>query len=477
MTGKHPRQPSGFSLRALVGAGFAVVALILGLATASVVINLQSFSDRSERLLSSGVATTRLIEQLAERITEVERAARQYSVVGSPNLLQIYREREQALLETMSTLETSNSVSSLAPALQELRVVLDRIEATLGAPLAAAEMSRRFATMNSITQRTRDLAQARFDTELVLLRNAVARLRTAMVALTGAIIAATLLAAFAFARLISRPMREITASINQLGRADLESPIQVSGPSDLQAIGVSLDWLRQRIGELEAQKSTFVRHMSHELKSPLANIRAGVDLLKEDGAAGGDMQEIAAIVERNATRLQRQIDDLLAYAGWQDVRPPQQPTTMKLHVLIDKVVADQAPAARARQIEVRANLQPLTLTGDEGQVLSMIDNLVGNAIKYSPDNGVVNLRLNKVDGTAIIEVEDTGPGIAENLRERVFEPFFRGPEAAAGSGTGTGIGLSLASAAAKAHGGEIEVLDSHGGARLLVTLPLDGGGH
>jgi two-component system, NtrC family, sensor histidine kinase GlrK len=465
---------SGFSLRALVGGGFTIVGIFLGIAVIFAIGSLQSLVERSEELLNSGVATTRLIEQLAERITEVERAARQYTVVGSPDLLQIYRDREQALLRTLTTIEARDDVSALMPILQELRVLLEGVRLATEIPPAARQHTVSFSEMNDVAQRVRQVAQGTFETDLARLQTGVARVRTALIALTAAIVAAALLAALAFARLVNRPIREITSSIDHLGRAELESPIQVSGPRDLQAIGNSLEWLRKRIVELETEKSSFVRHMSHELKSPLSNIRAGVDLLKDNDPNAADKQEIISIVDRNVIRLQRQIDDLLRYAGWQDAQPPQLPVPVRLDVLIEKSVADQAPEARSRDISVCTKLTPLTLVGGESQIRSIMDNLIGNAIKYSPDHGVVEVRLTRQGEAAVIEVEDQGPGIPGDLRERVFEPFFRGPAAA--TKRGTGIGLSLAAAAARAHGGAIEVLDKQGGARLQAVLPLAGSG-
>jgi two-component system, NtrC family, sensor histidine kinase GlrK len=465
---------SGFSLRMLVGGGFVIVGIFLGIAVIFAVGSLQMLVERSERLLSSGVATTRLVEQLAERITEVERAARQYSVVGSPDLMQIYRDREQALSRTLATFEAREDVSALMPILQELRVLLEGVGLALEIQPARREDSVSFSAMNEVAQQARQVVQREFDSDLARLQNGVARVRTALIALTAAVVASALLAAFAFARFVGRPIREITSSIDHLGRADLESPIQVSGPRDLQDIGNSLEWLRKRILELETEKSSFVRHMSHELKSPLSNVRAGVDLLKDDDPQAESKQEIISIVDRNVIRLQRHIDDLLRYAGWQDAQPPQLPVPVRLDVLIEKSIADQAPEARSRHISVCTELKPLTVVGGESQIRSIMDNLIGNAIKYSPDYGVVEVRLTRQGESAVIEVEDEGPGIPGELRARVFEPFFRGP--AAGTKGGTGIGLSLAAAAARAHGGAIEVLDKQGGARLQAVLPLAGSG-
>lgn len=463
-------QPSGLSLRALVGGGAVVVAICLGLAASYAIGSLERLGDQSERLLASGVDTTRLIEQLADRITDVERTARQYAVLGTPNQARIYQDRRNALLATMEALTARDDVPSVNPALQELRVLLDRIENNLAPTANAQAAGDAFAAMNAIAQRVRDVAQARFDSELSGLQRGVERVRTALLALTVAIVVAALLAALAFARLVSRPVRQITTSIDALGRAELERPVRIAGPRDLQAIGASLDWLRLRIRDLEAQKSSFVRHMSHELKSPLANIRAGIELLREEAGEDAGWRDTADIVERNATRLQRQIDDLLSYAGWQDTQPPQQPRPVALRAMVEQSVQEQTFEARNRGITVATTLANVTLTADPGQLRAVVDNLIGNAIKYSPDGGRVDITLARRGDEIALDVQDQGPGIPAELRERVFEPFYRGPAAA--TTAGTGIGLSLALTAARANGGSIDIVDSERGAHLRATLPL-----
>ncbi len=464
-------QPSGLSLRAIVASAFIVVAVCLGLAVSFAIASLQQLGQQSQRLLENGVNTTRLIEQLADRITEVERTARQYTVVGSPNLLQIYRDRRKALSDTTAALEQRDDVPALVEPIKRLNRLLGQIEASLTTPTPTTGANTdAFAAMNDIARQARILAQGRFDRELARLQDGVRRLRTAMIALTAAVVAAALLTVLGFSTLVSRPMRQITASIDALGRAELDTPVQVTGPRDLQSIGISLDWLRRRIRDLEAQKSTFVRHMSHELKSPLANVRAGIELLREEHADDPGRQEVAAIVERNAARLQHQIDDLLRYAGWQDARPPQQPVTLKLHELIRKSIQEQELEAGSRDLELRSDLASVSMTAEESQVRAIVDNLISNAIKYSPEGGVIDVRLSRLGDEALIDVEDQGPGIPAELREQVFEPFFRGPGAS--SSAGTGIGLSLAMTAARAHGGSIRVLDKRDGAHLQVALPL-----
>ncbi|MFW6094665.1 MAG: ATP-binding protein [Pseudomonadota bacterium] len=463
------RQPTGPTLRAILGTGVVVVALCLGLATAYAVISMRNLADQSERLLTAGMQTTRLIEQLADRITELERTARQYAVVQSPNLRDIYRERRLALLDTLRALEGRGGAEELTPAIEALHAELERVEAAVDGS-AGDSSAGAFAAMNALSGRVRDIAQNRIGAELRRLRDGVEEVERALIALGSALAVSVLLAALAFARFVRRPMRQITDSITTLGRAELNTPIHVSGPRDLQTIGTSLEWLRQRILTLEAEKATFLRHMSHELRSPLANIKTGLELLKEDPASELDKGEISAIVERNVTRLQKQIDNLLDYAGWQDAEPRQRPESIRLDGLLRMVIRDHEMEARTRRIDLRAHLLPVRAEGEHRQLRTLMDNLVGNAIQYSPNGGSIDVRLTRVGDEALIDVEDQGPGIPAELRERVFEPFFRGPDSA--TSAGTGIGLSVALAAARAHEGSIRILEKAQGAHVRVALPL-----
>lgn len=465
------RKPTGLTLRDIVVVAVSVVALCLGLAVAYAVLSIRTLAEQSERVLERGVHNTRLIERLADGITEVERTARQYTVVRSPNLLQVYQDRRLALMETLRALESRDDVPTLKPQLEALHAELEAVErAVRERPAAAGTNPIHFAAMNEIAARARQIAEGRIDQEVRRLQQGVEEVQTALIALGSALAGSALLAAVAFARFVRRPMRQITESITALGRADLDTPIRVSGPRDLQAIGMSLEWLRQRIRTLEAEKSTFVRHMSHELKSPLANIKTGIELLQEDSPANMDKRDIAAIVERNVARLQRQIDDLLNYAGWQDAQPRQRPEIIRLDELIRAVIRDHEVEARARRVQVYPHLMPASTDGEERQLRTLMDNLLSNAIKYSPEGGSIDVRLTRVGEEALIDVEDQGPGIPADLRERVFEPFFRGPEAA--NSAGTGIGLSVALAAARAHEGSIRILDKKEGAHVRVALPL-----
>ena len=144
--------------------------------------------------------------------------------------------------------------------------------------------------------------------------------------------------------------------------------------------------------------------------------------------------------------------------------------------MIRGVLEDHKVALLSRKLDLRTSLQSVRMRGDKQKLRIMVDNLVSNAIKYSPEGSPLWILLFKRNEHAIIEVADAGPGIPVAERERVFDAFYQGESAGKGHVRGTGLGLSIAKEYAQAHGGTITVLNTgKTGARLQVELPLDEG--
>ena len=142
--------------------------------------------------------------------------------------------------------------------------------------------------------------------------------------------------------------------------------------------------------------------------------------------------------------------------------------------IIERLLEEHKVALLSRNLDLRTSLQPVSLEGDAAKLRTLVDNLVSNAIKYSPDGNPLWVLLSRRGASAIIEVADSGPGIPAMERKRVFEAFFQGTPATRGHVRGTGLGLSIAREYAQAHGGTISVLNStKAGARLRVVLPLE----
>jgi two-component system sensor histidine kinase GlrK len=255
----------------------------------------------------------------------------------------------------------------------------------------------------------------------------------------------------------------------------LSDPVAVRGPTDLQALGRQLEWLRNRLGEIAEERNRFLRHMSHELKTPLANIREGTELLLE-GAVGelsAAQREVGGILRDNSLRLQRLIENLLSYSEWQARRGALDLDEVQLPALVSATLETYQLPIKTHRLRLVRQIDEVTLVADRAKLRLVLDNLVSNAVKFTPDGGTITVRGRSDDGQVVIEVADSGPGIPASERGRVFEAFYQGATPQGGLVRGTGIGLSVVQEFVQAHGGTIEIVDGEfPGAHFRVRLPI-----
>uniref|UniRef100_UPI00262D95C2 sensor histidine kinase n=1 Tax=Thiomonas sp. TaxID=2047785 RepID=UPI00262D95C2 len=263
--------------------------------------------------------------------------------------------------------------------------------------------------------------------------------------------------------------------IQRLGAGDLQPQPAVRGPSDLVLLGEQLDWLRLRLRDVDEQKQRFLRHVSHELKTPLASLREGVELLM-DGVAGPlspQQREIGTIMRGNARDLQQRIENLIDYSRAQRRLDPLVSAGVDLKELLGSLVRRNELALRAKHVAVRIDGEAGPLQADQGKLDTLFENLLINAMRFSPAAGIVRIRLRDDDEGVTVSVCDQGPGVAEQDREHLFEPFFQGMRQPAGAAPGNGLGLAIAQEYAVLHGGLIRLCDpaEGGGACFCVRLP------
>jgi PAS domain S-box-containing protein len=228
------------------------------------------------------------------------------------------------------------------------------------------------------------------------------------------------------------------------------------------------------LDQLAEARLRFVSTVSHELRTPLASIVSAVDHLLDIGDPPEDvLQPYLRLVNRNADRLARLVDDLLV-VGRLDaglvtlVRVP-----LDVPSVLREVVADVAPAMAPRSISVRLDLRDgPALEADDLRFRQIVENLVGNAVKFGPDGGQITVACAVENGEWLVDIADEGPGLPVEERERVFEPFARLPESDDHSVPGTGLGLAIVKGFAELHGGTVEVVDTSSGTCIRCRFPL-----
>jgi signal transduction histidine kinase len=229
----------------------------------------------------------------------------------------------------------------------------------------------------------------------------------------------------------------------------------------------------EQLVELDRMKDEFVSSITHELRTPLTSITGYVEVLRE-GERDDRRRGYLEIVERNSDRLLGLVSDLLFAARLQEGRFELAQDAIDLRVLVEHAVESARPRAEVAGVELHADTSQVPpVVGEAARLAQLLDNLVSNAIKFTPAGGKVGVWLEARGDVVHIEVSDTGLGITEEEREHLFERFFRTQTALERQIQGTGLGLYISKAIAEAHGGRIGVESSEGeGTTFVVELPV-----
>ncbi len=259
---------------------------------------------------------------------------------------------------------------------------------------------------------------------------------------------------------------------------ELPDPDDKELAAALAAIGLQVgQYLERKRAQRAADrmKDGFLALVSHELRTPLTSIVGYLELLVEDESedVSPHGRQFLNVIDRNARRLQRLVDDVLFAAQAEAGRLTLDPSRMDLPEVAAESVEAARPTAVERRIDLRLDGGRLpAVTADRDRVGQAIDNLISNALKFTPPGGTVEVRLRSDGDSALIEVSDTGLGMSEEDRARVFDRFFRAG-ATRDSAPGVGLGLTIVKAIAEGHGGSVSVESEEGvGTTFRIELPL-----
>ncbi len=473
------------SFFALLLTGFLLVSLPLLTALYSSVQILDGLMVQSNVAVYRSVDMVTSSRKVAELLQDEERKARVYNVLGDPAQLLELNNTHLDIEKALEYLLSFKSDEQLPQLIEELKFKENHILAVLnkdaaGDPeLIKEEQEQVLSLYKDLTSLARSIEkssnQLMLD-EVEALKLKVNQDKEKLIWQASRLLSFTVLLIVIFMALISRPIRQINKGIERLGDGDFTTPVDISGPKDLHDLGKKLDWLRKRLTKLDKEKIKLVAHISHDLKTPLASIKEGASLLRDElvGPMNSNQKEIVEILDKNCLKLQKLIENILNFNMAQARDIPSEKNQIKLDELIGEIVADQRNSILARNIELDIKLGTMEVYGNRNQLRTVFDNLVSNAVKFTPDQGIIRIRL-KIDGKhAHCLVEDSGPGIADEDRSQIFSPFFQGKRSEKAVVKGSGLGLAISKEYVQNHDGSLRLLASKKGARFLVTLPLSG---
>ncbi|HTT06218.1 MAG TPA: HAMP domain-containing sensor histidine kinase [Steroidobacteraceae bacterium] len=468
-----PKSLNGFLLLGLV-----VLAGPLLFAILNATVQMRRLASTSQGLVADSVRTTRLSQDMFAQLALLERSARLYLVLTDPSVLAAFRQHDQRISEDAAALHSALRGDQARMQLQQFEDALDQIRSLVlvhpAGTRSADQLSQTFTQLSDLAGGIADLSNRQIDENVQSLQHQTDRERRELFQDSTLLLPLVLIVVLLFALRLSRPLRQIDRAIGELGRGNFSRSITISGPIDLERLGHQLEWLRNRLLELAQERNRFLRQMSHELKTPLANIREGTELLMDGavGELGSGQREVTAILRDNGIKLQRLIENLLSFSAWQSNSTGLDLSEFRLRPIVKQVLENQQLTLVSQRVRLDVHVEDVTLNADRGKIRLILENLLSNAIKYSPRGGVIYLRALSSGEELILEVADSGPGVPLEDRARIFEAFYTG-RAPAGHVRGTGIGLSVVNEFVNVHKGTIEVVDGEfPGAHFRMRMPM-----
>lgn len=467
-----PRSYAAALLAALV-----FVMLPLGAALLFSVVQMHDLARASRVAMTRAADLGAQTRALRETLIALERSLRQGQVLGATAIGSAYEVHRARVLLLARDLALTGSADAAEGVRHNIEIALTAIDATM-ARARFDEALGGFTQLEAVAQQLIETAQTASAHEQRLLTEKPTEVAATVVWMAAAAVPLAIVLALLFAWRLGAPIQRLGVAMRRLGEGDLDTPVSVRGPEAVVTLGSQLEWLRERLGNLEQARERLLRNVSHDLKTPLAAIAEGAASLAEQlyGQLTEAQRSVVQLIAQNTARLGARIDALLraapANVGAEPDSAPAAYAPFDLSTIARQVLDDHRLATQRRRLAVVTSLAPVAVVGDPDAVRVAIDNLLSNAIKFSPDGGTLRLRVDAQPKNAQVTVSDEGPGLAPGEAERVFLAGVRGTAAASGV-AGSGQGLAITREIAAAHGGRVWVESPARtrGATFVLVLP------
>lgn len=474
---------SQMSIYKLTLLGFILVTFPLVTILISSANYVNKLTEQSTNAIYHVAQLTQLKRKLDDAINKMERSASQYVVLKDYELLQVFQRQQNILINTIEKTHKSERDLALKQHLNTLRsqcklikslVLSDQIE-----NLSLAQLQLTFKTLHTLANKVGKRSGIVANQQVKAIEQTTQAIRNTILTRLY-IIPITLFVAVVFILLITKPLKRLVNKIKRLEQGDFEQEITLTGPPEIVNIVNALEQMRVRLHSLELQKSSFIRHISHELKTPLAAIREGTELIYDNsvGSLNEDQQEICNIIRGSVTRLQRLIEDLLAFNIVLDSTSLHGLERVNLPELINNACEVRKLEIQSKKIKLICTGSPCHIYSNSKQLSVILDNILSNAIKYSPIEGRITINYLSKPNNILLTLIDEGTGIAPNIKEKVFDAFYQGQAPVGNKIKGSGLGLTIVKELLLRLSGSIAITDAHKyhaknnqGTCVSITLP------
>jgi len=477
------------SLKSLIVLGFVIAVIPLFFAVMYAAFGMRETSSLGRTINSQVFEQTKAVRLVLQKTGDIERKARLFVLLSDPALRDPYEQQsyestrasfKQALSELLK-LHVDNKIALLVNELSEKeKLIYQQIIGSTGENNLKLPVDEAFQGLRESSYSLSREFESHVDHEFNELRQQSESLEQGLLVKGAVLLFISFIFIVILLVVLSRSMRQLDTSIRRLGSGELEEPIDVEGPSDLRYLGNRLEWLRTHLMELEVSKQQFMHNVAREIDVPLESIREGAEQLvnEADEEPNSARQDIARLLCNNVDKLKTVSEELVRYSQINSKPEMNRKETVNMKYLLESVIEDYQPRLQAKSISLKKLVRPVEISGIHEQLRGIIEQLMSNAVKYSPAGGEIRIMLRDSGTQMELEVEDEGPGIEPDERAHVFEPFFRGKTAQGDECVeGPGLGLAIVKEYVANHQGKVDIIDSRQdqhGARIRVQLPLTG---
>ncbi|AJJ25402.1 sensor histidine kinase [Yersinia enterocolitica] len=461
------------SLRQLVLMAFLLVLLPLLVLAYQAYQSLDHLSTQAADINRTTLADARRSEAMTSVALEMERSYRQYCVLDDATLAKLYQHQRKQYAQMLDTHAAILPDARYYQTLSGLLTQLSDIQCKNSGPEQnASTLLEQFSRSNAeMVQATRDVIFSRGQQ----LQKDIAERGQFFGWQSLLLFLVSVLLVVLFTRMIIGPVKGIERMINRLGEGRPLGDIALfKGPRELRSLAQRIIWLSERLAWLESQRHEFLRHISHELKTPLASMREGTELLADEvaGPLTQDQKEVVAILDNSSRHLQLLIEQLLDY-NRKLADGPGELENVELVEMVEDVISAHSLPARAKMIRTETDLKADICWADPTLLMRVLDNLYSNAVHYGEESGTIWVRSRQVNNRVQIDIANTGASIPESEETMIFEPFFQGSHQRKGAVKGSGLGLSIAQDCIKRMQGDLQLVSvDYAAVCFRVELPL-----
>lgn len=283
---------------------------------------------------------------------------------------------------------------------------------------------------------------------------------------------ASLLAMLIVAKRLIHPITQLTLATRKVGKEEFSGILQIHQKDEIGQLAESFQKMTERLGENDLIRKKFISDVSHDFQSPLSNIRGYAGLLMDETIPDEERAGYAKVIQSETDRLSSLTKQLLLLTSLDQMMSPLKPVSFDVSEQLRETVRKYRWLLEEKQISLSMEIEDAVLTGDPAFLEKVWENLLSNALKYTPDYGTIDVSLDSDEASIIVKVGDSGIGIAEENLSHIFNRFYREDDSRTISAEGTGLGLSIVQQVIELHNGGITVTSEKGkGSVFTVSLP------